>query len=178
MILPARMTISGPSFPCPRACPFAELGQHRHIRQERSDKSLAAARDYQQAQRAIGEPNLVFAFARWRSLPGEIIPAIAHPLSCDTDRWIAAGIDVPAENSITVTVACPHPPGHWGSGPLRTIATSQEDWDATIGATFANDWNVLHTGPAAPAMSWIAGIIVSSHPEAGANIMARIAGEA
>ena len=44
-----------------------------------ADKSLAAARDYQQAKRAIDEPNLVFAFARWRSLPPEMVPAIAHP---------------------------------------------------------------------------------------------------
>ena len=81
------------------------------VARDAADKSLAAASDYQQAQRAIGEPNLVFAFARWRSLPAGMVPAIAHPLSCDTDRWIAAGIDVPAKNSITVTVACPHPPG-------------------------------------------------------------------
>ena len=148
------------------------------VGRDAADKSLAASRDYQQASRAIAEPNFIFAFARWRSLPAEMIPAIAHPLNCDTDKWIADGIDVQSHNRVTVTVACPHPPGQWGSGPPRTIATSQEHWDATIGTTFANDWNSLQAGPATPAVSWIAGPIVTSNPEPSTELISRFIGDA
>ena len=108
------------------------------VNRNAADKSLAAASDYQQASRAIDEPNFIFAFARWRSLPAGMIPAIAHPLSCDANKWIAAGINVQSRDKVTVTIACPHPPGQWGSGPLQTAAEPQENWDAIIGATFAN----------------------------------------
>lgn len=148
------------------------------VNRKAADKSLAAASDYQQASRAIDEPNFIFAFARWRSLPAGMIPAIAHPLSCDADKWIAAGINVQSRNDVTITIACPYPPGQWGSGPLQTAAEPQENWDAIIGATFANDWNVLQAGPAADAVSWIAGPIVTSSPEASTKLIAQLTGDA
>lgn len=141
-------------------------------------KSLATTADFQQAEGAIESANTAVTFARWRSLPETLKESIGLPLNCDLEKWIAVGVDVEGSNDITVTVACPHPPGQWGAGALESATTDADEWDAVIGTTFTTEWGRLDAGNAGTAIAWATLGTRTRDPETARGILESLTGEA
>lgn len=142
-----------------------------------SGKSIAGTTDFRRAFNVVQDANAVIAFGRWAALGEGLAQVVAVPLNCDVNKWIAAGIDI--ADSATVTVACPHPPGQWGGGPLQTAAAvSAEPPDAVVGATFRTTWAELENGTAGTPTRWLSMIGRGRDGEAAGKLLESLQGDA
>ena len=142
-----------------------------------SAKSIAGTTDFRRAFNVIKSANAIVAFGRWAALDEGLAQVVAVPLNCDVNRWIAAGVDI--ADSTTVTVACPHPPGQWSGGPLRTAAAaSAEPPDAVVGATFRTTWAELENGTAGTPTRWLSMIGRGRDGEAAGKLLSSLQGDA